>query len=1225
VQLGRLYRLDADRTVAGALELLGRALVPESLVRAREIIAQSTALQPGDPRRIALSDELRQLLAGSHDSVLEGAINAADLACRDLDSARQAFTRSLEHGTDPDALAGLIDLYERAGKTSLGADLGTVTLARPELRASPVFCRAMMSSLVKLGRLRYAADVATLWVRTEAPTPGDFLAECCLVLWQAKRWPELQHAAFRLWQVGTSHQLPSTRLYIGIALIEQNDTRGGRQFLREYAASEEPEPFPKARATAWLYMARASRTLGEATEERLALRGLVEAEPELDADAWLRLAELQFASPHGGYREPEELWARGMSLAPKRTSELMEKWGQIGVMELNAIGLDLVAVRADLAHGKIFTPPADASAYQLYRLAELHADAGDVGRAAVYVRKLLENLPGFVPALDLAIKIAHLQKKPKERMAYILERVRLAGRTSAIDKILRELPLDEFQGKDLLELMRADPDRSGRLALAQGLASEGRADEALALVAPLSAETLGDEGHVLLARLHMARRAPVRALAVLAPLAPGIFSTPQALELLVRAGCGAGDRERMNQLGLDLAALIDDEPPVDVLAADTAFKLSRARALWVVDQFLAFGFGDAAQPILDALDESPRLRGGDVNLRLVTCAVVRGDLEAAHVALDRAQAFDTGGAADFIALVLAAYEGRADELRYLAGVTATSGFVKGALLTAQLMILGERGDEAALLLKDGLSRLWKDDAWWNLTAFYADRLHARTTPFQMSPYLGRAAKNAAGALLDDAEAPLDPRFALVWISAARNPAASPILHAWLAKQESRPGNSNLWLEWMRATLATQWDAGNTALTVLERIRTQHPDFGPAWDVEAAVLNSTVRSPAELKAARARRGAALGELAESRVDQLLDAAEAKVAAGQLEEALASATEAVTLEPKSVSASITVAWIQGLMGQHVTALQTMRSLLEARTKTGVASSAKGRCGHDLVSEFLLVVDAARKQPDSVVTHLRATTILEQLRRALQHDSRIVLAEAELDLERDPRNPTFGVARAYTRLERFRKTHRTEPVERLGTGSIRAWTRFYAALDPRRARSFVEEQLAIAPTVAESWIELARAREAEGDQPGALEQMQLTARLAPQDSVQREILRVRATGEMAHEAIVAAANEIRATLPEGTNDAELAVLEARCLLNQGPRALERIGALIRNADPTALSPESARDRTLLMAMGLLMRGRAEDKQTALSLLDGLRQKETDRYVLGFADVLTALAKAP
>ena len=348
VRLGRLHQQAAERTVARTLELLSISLVPEHVDRARAVLEHSSALLPGDPRRVALSQELRDLLAGRDDTLLENAINATDQACAELDHAREAYTRSLERSIDPEALAGLIGLYERAGKTVLGVDLGTATVRIGALRTNPAFGRALLAGLVELGRLRYAADLAAGWVKSQAPISPEFAAECCVVLYQTKRWQDLQAGSGLLREIGNTSQIQAANLYLGLAYIEQGLFGDGRQYLHYFCGTELPDPFPKARAVAWQYIARACRQLGEPILERTALQGLVDLAPELDPDAWLRLAELQMAAPHGGYREPEMRYAYGMSLSPERTSELLPRWYEIGVLELRSVGMDLAAVRASV-------------------------------------------------------------------------------------------------------------------------------------------------------------------------------------------------------------------------------------------------------------------------------------------------------------------------------------------------------------------------------------------------------------------------------------------------------------------------------------------------------------------------------------------------------------------------------------------------------------------------------------------------------------------------------------------------------------------------------------------------------------------------------------------------------------------------------------------------------------------------------------------------------------
>ncbi|MBL8859383.1 MAG: hypothetical protein JNL28_12805 [Planctomycetes bacterium] len=1224
VRLGRLHRQAADRIIERTLELLSRSLVPENIARARGILEHSSALQPGDPRRVALSQELRDLLASRDETLIESANNSTDQASIELNNAREAFTRSLQRSVDPEALAGLISLYERAGKTSLGVDLGTTTVRLGSLRANPLFGRALLSGLVRLGRLRYAADLATTWVQSQTPIEPDFCAECCVILWNAKRWPALQQGSDMLRSIGNTSQIVAANLYLGFSFIEQGLPQEGRQYLHYFAATDTPDPFPKARAYAWQYIARTCRQLGEPIPERTALQGLVDLEPELDPGAWLRLAELMMAAPHGGYREPEMRFAYGMSLAPERTSELLPRWHEIGVLELRSVGLDLAAVRTDLAHNRIWTPSADASPYELYRLAEVHADYGDYLRASLHVRKLLEKVPNFVPALDLAIRIADLQGRTKERMSYVLARVQRAGRTPVIDKILRELPLADPAPEDLLALMRADPDRSGRLALAEGLALKGRAEEALGLIQSLPRETLGDEGQLLIGRLHLALREPVRALAVLAPLAPGLFEQPQGLELFVRAGLGAGDHERMLQLGRDLADVLALTPDPTRQALHDGFVLSRARALWVADQFLAAGEGEAAQALLDAMDASPRLRGGDVSLRLAGAAVLLGDVRAARLAIERAQAFDTRGAAEYLALLLAAFEGRVDDLRYQAGVASSAGYTAGPLLNAQFLLLADRIEDAAVTLDAGLARDFADDPWWNLTGYAGHTLRSRADAFQFSPFLGRSAATAAELLFNGADGKSDPRLALVWISAVRQQIAAPFVRAWLARESSGAPVPSLWTEWIRTTLDAQWGLDGPALTSARRIRSRAADFGPAWNLEEAILSATVRTQAELQAARARRVGALGALAGTRTQRLLDDAAERATAGLYAEALVAVEEAAALEPTSVEVAVAGARIQLQTGQPVPAITALRTLLNARSRSGLGL---GPAGADFVATYLGAIEAARKLANGVVTWDRAATLIAELGKVLPHDPHVALAAAELDLQQDHRNPTLGVARAYSRLDNFRSAHKGQSIESLGRGSVRGWSRFYIKLDPTRARRFLQAELALAPTNLETWIELARALEAEGDIKGALLQHELTARLSPSGAVRREILRLRTQREVPAEEIDAALSDIVANEGLHAPDAELLILAARGMMNQGPRSLERVANLLaRVPDVAQLPPELAAEHDLLLATGYIMRGRPTDLTAARPALDRLKARtELDPYVATFVDALRGLAGAP
>ena len=77
----------------------------------------------------------------------------------ELEAARAAWTDSLAHGVEPEAIAGLVDLFERAGQTARAVDIATATVRSATMRSDPEFARKLMHALAELGRWRYASEI----------------------------------------------------------------------------------------------------------------------------------------------------------------------------------------------------------------------------------------------------------------------------------------------------------------------------------------------------------------------------------------------------------------------------------------------------------------------------------------------------------------------------------------------------------------------------------------------------------------------------------------------------------------------------------------------------------------------------------------------------------------------------------------------------------------------------------------------------------------------------------------------------------------------------------------------------------------------------------------------------------------------------------------------------------------------------------------------------------
>jgi len=192
--------------------------------------------------------------------------------------------------------------------------------------------------------------------------------------------------------------------------------------------------------------------------------------------------------------------------------------------------------------------------------------------------------------------------------------------------MLKGVSILDLDPKDLLSMMRADPEQTGRLAIATTLAAHGESDLALSTLEKLGFDSLGDEGRLLGARLYVDKREGGRALDLLAPLGRGIYAYPRGAELYGRRSARRGsarplesvhDRSRASRV--DECSAGDGLAPYDGAAArvgapprlrhQARAATEKPRVLAMVDRMLARGAGAAAEPLLQALDAVKATRG----------------------------------------------------------------------------------------------------------------------------------------------------------------------------------------------------------------------------------------------------------------------------------------------------------------------------------------------------------------------------------------------------------------------------------------------------------------------------------------------------------------------------------------------------------------------------------------------------------------------------------------
>lgn len=1198
--LGRLHRLAGKRSIDAAHAVLDRLLPSEESASARKLLEQAAALDPSDPRRVSLGHRLRRMIDSADEPKLETVLDSVERASEDFAAARTSFEHALERRFQGEALAGLLELFDHAGRAPLAVDLAASAMHFEGARSDLALARAHIDTLDALGRVEQASEIAYHWVTKQTALPIDFLLRACEIFRRAGRPDGMGRAASLVIGVGNQAQYDAASVYLGIAQVRQRSWNEGRLRLERFAKSDQLDPFPGARAEAWRQLAAVGRALEQPEREREALRAALDLEPQSSGEAWIRLAELQVESPHGGYRGPEEHYVRGMSLLPKRTALLLPRWEEIGRKELASVGFDPKAARQDLVTRGAVKPPSDASPYELYRMTQLHIEEQDLLRASAFAKALSRDFPAFVPGIDLALEIALAQDRPADILAALVARLGAAGRDARCDEALRNLVLDELAPPDRLALMRVDPAVTGRVAIASWLAQRGDAEQALRSLEAVGLETLAEPGRLLAAQLHLQRDDPTRALEYARTLAPVLTTMPRALETFADVALAARAFDELAQACARVAATAN---------------VVRHRERWIAlcDRLMPRGGARAALALLQKLDAGRATRGGDVVVRIAAAHLALGEDEAAQAAFLRTEAFDTQSEGELLRLLFELRAGRTDEIESLARtLIATNSMWSRATPArrAALLVLAGRDEDARKLAAafagdeplEELARAIvsaRDGIAWTAPAWFGKSSEVDTQIFVRGPD-GRR----------------DPREAAAFLLGSGSPIGAAYVRSWIVTSTPQT-HGVVWPAWLALTIARNAGAGPTAVRrTLDPIFAARPDFAPVWDAAEPYDAGPRATPSQIAGIRTARAGVLGEDYAPPVERELDAARKLELDGDLQAARDAARRACEIDPAFARAHET-------LGDLELRLDDPRAALTAYREAARTSAAPGP-REELVGKFLEALRRARLGETPLLSVEHAQKALEALARSAPDDPRLVLELARLDLGVDARNPSLGVSRALTRLEGFRARHKGQALENLARGALASWSEFRRALDPDEALRFVESELALEPAAADVWTELARCHEARGDDDEALAAARLAADLVPGGDTLREVFRLRTRRSTRLDEIEKALAEIRLAEGSSGSGAELGLLQARAYLNAGAANIDTVITVLDGLEPWLdLSPSFRLRHGLLNATARLQRSRPEDIEKARAVLVSIEPLASDPYQRSFLAAMRGLAR--
>ena len=1075
--LGLMQREEAKALTAAAIVQLESALVHEDAERASAALEQLAVREEGDPERAARDIEVREALRGRDQALVETVLDAGDEASNWNARARASLSRGLRGDSDPDsaALAAFLDLFLAAGRSELAAELGVAARRLPAFARDAEAVSAILDSFVQCSRRSEVSALLSGWRWRDNRSDSSFLRRACSALYEIENWRSL-------WQAGSFLRAQASRMdvahgnfYEGYAAArlaragadaDERRATDALERLEHFTSRARFEPFAGAKALAFGEMAEIHARHDQPREERAALEGVVLSSPveEVDADAWIRLVELQLESPNAGYFLPEERWTRALSRAPRRTDELLERWHEIGEASLTADGRDFETVFRQLVSSDRVAPSFEVGPYTRWRLARAHLDVGNTIAATQVAKKLHTEYPGLLPAIDVLFEAYRAQGQTKSAARMVLARMLQVGRDERAIEQLELLGSEVLAPHQVLAAVRADPGRSGRLSVARHLIERGQAERALqALESAIG--TSGPEALLLASRALFEVGRFEEAARVAGSLANDPLFAPSALAIEVDALLSLHDVEaaRAAVRSLSEAQLVDS-------------KLF----LRVVDRLFQGGNPELAQPILERLDADATTRGGEVSLRLAQLAMFQGDAPAALEALDRAEPYLSDGRPELLRLLLRIEHREWHRLPEQAAELRAVRPRLSALADAILALFEERLEAGHQMAAQGLDRR-RGSAEWALVGAAAQMLSEGE--LDLPAYYGRRfERETANLLRGDDSYQRDPRSVLGLLLAMEPGGWS----AWGARHVLALRNTNagqLWPLFLAARALSAQGRTDAALENLEVLTARFPDFGPGWDARLSILRATAEddyAPEVVEVANQRIEALPRELAgdELEVTILRSAQQAsqgdrrralKALSRALDEARATAREEGQDPPTRGQALL--ARLHAADGDKQGAAAAYSAACEALPATS---------DNPLVAEFLRLLgrDGGRGKGRRRVTEMSHRLALSRLEERFYRDPLVTLALARFEYRTESRNPGIALALATQHLRAFRKRTENEPLDNLREGSSARWIRWLLPRAPRVALEFLEHDLLGRPGDPELWLLLAETHETLGE---------------------------------------------------------------------------------------------------------------------------------------------------
>ena len=1200
-QSGALHQRLAEDLLLRVDEIVHTALVEEDAALARRAVRELAARDAADPARAHALLELRTLFDGSDDEGLATALSLCDEATIHLTACRRALLKGLSIELDGDSLQRYLNLLGDARRELDAVALGTLVASADPETSDPRAAEFTIRLLLERGDGDRAARLAARWVTREEPLSPEFLRLACEALYRGREFRLLPRTAQRLRNIGKPEDARLASLYSGLiqAGAREPRTEMALRNLSAFARSRGTEPFAGALRLAWTKAAEMHRLDGDLPAEREAVQSAITSPGPSDGRLWLRRSELLRALPHGGYNLPLTSWATGMNLLPGRTEELLPTFIELGEARLEAEERDLEVLLADLELQNRPFPERDLGPYVLWRLAVIHGaqDRPDDQESAA--RRLLEDYPDFVPAMDQVIAARRALRDERGANQMALRRVELEGRSTRAEALLADLATRDLDPEQRVRLMRAAPRASGRLQVARWQSEQGDLEGALRTLNASAITARTDEESLLGARLLLEQGNHRLAERWLEGVEDASRLVGERDQLRVEVALGSSNAEL---LGASLPRLLKARTtsPQDVLAlADRMMRENRVGlAIQTLETLSADELGDP----------------GPLLWRRFQAALLIGNEAEASDALERAAAFvsarDDHVGRLLIGAVLGGEIDVAAEVRALRALDAASD--PSPLEVTLLDLLEGRSQEALEASTFALS-LTPGRPTWALAAELAR--DALGLPGELPAELGESLAQELPFLLR-ATGGADGMAA--WLLAAGRPSLRPLVDAKLSDL-GRAGKARSWAQLLEGGLRLERGDLPGAEASFRTLLRRRPECLPAWDALETTLAWRVGSPLDPRVEKVRRERLVNEasLEPEGAAALLLSSLQQLERGLGDEALATARQAGEAAPGWFEAELLTVGLESLPSPDAEDLARWHELIES---TGALDAARAKAG------LVAALERAVLDPDTPLHLGILKRELDALDDASPMDPDVLLALSRLDLRIERDNPAFGLNRALSRLRQLRAELDGQPVESLRQGATARWALFHVETAPDSAEDFLIDELALQPGNLDLWLLLGRVQRELGRPQDSYATLARVALMAPSPEVQLELARTLVDQGSRPQNVLRAVREAgrlaRAPLPIADR-----LLTARSLVDAfTPEDLEAGLAELEGlwAESDQADSETLVSLARLYGRALLLRGEASDIELAMEVLATALPAASGPYEQELMEGLLGVARA-